>query len=104
MTRPIAGEFYRHYKHDPQGSEANFIYLIIGTGLHTEDRYETVIYMPLYAEKSFLGECEYCVRPYDMFMGNVMINGSEQPRFVKITDEAEIQNLREIVERISTAA
>lgn len=100
MTRPIAGEFYRHYKYDPAGSEMNFTYVIIGTGLHTEDRYETVIYMPLHEEKSFLGECDYCVRPYDMFIGTVMVNGSEQPRFVKITDKAEIEKLRGVQERI----
>jgi hypothetical protein len=94
MNRPQAGEFYRHYKYDPAGPEANFTYIIIGTGLHTEDRYETVIYQPLHSEVGFLGACNFCVRPYDMFVGTVTVNGSEVPRFVRITDEAELETLR----------
>jgi hypothetical protein len=104
MNRPQAGEFYRHYKYDPAGPEANFTYIIIGTGLHTEDRYETVIYKPLYKESGFLGECDYCVRPYDMFVETVTINGSEKPRFIKITDEREIGLLKCLLNTITSDA
>lgn len=84
--------FYYHYKHDPKGAVNNYAYEVIGVGFHTEERTYNVIYRPLY-KNTFLGQAEFCVRPYEMFMGNVELEGRVVPRFQKITDERVIKEL-----------
>lgn len=61
---------YRHYK----GNE----YEVLGVAHHSETMEELVVYRALY------GEHELWVRPLEMFVENVMINGITQPRFRKI--------------------
>jgi hypothetical protein len=58
---------YRHYK----GNE----YEVIGIAKHSEDETELVVYRPLY------GARDLWVRPLDMFIETVQIDGVTKPRF-----------------------
>ena len=87
--------FYYHYKHDTAGEVNNYAYEAIGIGLHTEERNYTVIYRPLY-KNTFLDQADYCVRPYDIFMGDVEKDGFFVPRFRKIEDVSVVKKLQAI--------
>jgi len=63
---------YQHYK-------GNF-YEVIGVALDSESIQPVVMYKPLYASK-----VEYWVRPYEMFVGTVTMDGNEVPRFKKVS-------------------
>ena len=58
---------YRHYK----GNE----YEVIGVAKHSEDETNLVVYRPLYGEK-----CLW-VRPLDMFVETVEVDGETKARF-----------------------
>ena len=58
---------YRHYK----GNE----YEVIGVAKHSEDETNLVVYRPLYGEKGLL------VRPLDMFVETVEVDGETKARF-----------------------
>lgn len=64
---------YEHYK----GNK----YEVVGIALDSENLQPTVIYKPLYKSKVPLWS-----RPYDMFIGTVMIDGKEVQRFKKTDD------------------
>ncbi|RDE24320.1 DUF1653 domain-containing protein [Motiliproteus coralliicola] len=66
VSAPLPG-LYRHYK----GNE----YRVIGTAIHSETEELLVVYQPQY------GEGKLWVRPLEMFVGTVINNGAEQPRF-----------------------
>lgn len=94
--------FYYHYKHDPDGPVNNYAYEFISIGHHTEDdcRLEDVLqanYRPLY-DTAFVFQFGklFDNRPLGMFMGTVMKNGREVPRFARITDPETIRELKEI--------
>ena len=61
---------YRHYK----GNE----YEVIGVAKHSENETELVVYRPLYGERGLW------LRPLDMFLENVEINGVTVRRFTFI--------------------
>ena len=61
---------YRHYK----GNE----YEVIMTARHSETEAWMVVYKALYGEEGFW------VRPYEMFVEKVEVNGVLIPRFEKI--------------------
>lgn len=61
---------YRHYK----GKE----YEVIGFAKHSETEEKLVLYIGLYDDN------QMWVRPYDMFIETVEINGKQIPRFAKI--------------------
>lgn len=61
---------YRHYK----GRE----YEVLGCARHTETEEELVVYRALY------GEYGLWVRPKDMFVEHVMVQGKLEPRFTLI--------------------
>ena len=63
---------YRHYK----GND----YQVIGVARHSEDESELVVYRPLY------GEGGLWVRPLQMFIESVEIEGQTLPRFAYITE------------------
>jgi hypothetical protein len=63
---------YRHYK----GKE----YEVIGLAKHSETLEKLVVYKALYSDGNFW------VRPYDMFIENVEIDGKTLPRFEFIGD------------------
>ena len=58
---------YRHYK----GNE----YEVIGVAKHSEDETNLVVYRPLYGEKGLW------VRPLDMFVETVEVDGDTKARF-----------------------
>jgi hypothetical protein len=66
MTRIIPGR-YRHYK----GNE----YTVLGVARHSETREELVVYRQEYGDHSLW------VRPKQMFLGTVEIDGKDVPRF-----------------------
>jgi len=61
---------YRHYK----GKE----YMVIGTAKHSETLEDMVVYRALYAEE------QIWVRPLEMFVEEVEVNGEKVPRFSSI--------------------
>ncbi|TXS93836.1 DUF1653 domain-containing protein [Parahaliea maris] len=61
---------YRHYK----GNE----YVVEGVARHSETDELLVVYRPCYGERGLW------VRPLDMFMENVEVDGRLQPRFARI--------------------
>ncbi len=61
---------YRHYK----GKE----YEVIGVATHSETEEKMVVYKILYGDHSMW------VRPLDMFIENVTVEGKEVARFQKI--------------------
>ncbi len=63
---------YRHFK----GKE----YELLGAAKHSETLEDLAVYMALY------GEREMWVRPLNMFLEKVMVNGKEVPRFERIRD------------------
>lgn len=65
---------YRHYK----GNE----YHVIGTGLDTETMKPVVIYSPVHSSNVV-----YWIRPYDMFIETVTVDGKEVPRFQLVNGE-----------------
>lgn len=69
---------YRHYK----GSE----YEVIGVARHSETGAFLVVYKAMYETKDGFGALS--VRPYEMFVDEVEIDGATQPRFVFVGEEA----------------
>ncbi|MFA7314492.1 MAG: DUF1653 domain-containing protein [Candidatus Magasanikbacteria bacterium] len=65
---------YRHYK----GKE----YEVLGIAKHSETLEDLVVYKPLYKQNM----CDYWVRPLEMFLGEVEINGEKMPRFTFISN------------------
>jgi len=63
---------YRHY----QGKE----YQVLGVGNHSETLEKVVIYKQLYDAPEFKKGTIW-VRPLEMFLENVIIDGKEVPRF-----------------------
>ncbi len=63
---------YRHYK----GKE----YEVIGLAHHSETLEELVVYRALYKSEDF-GENALWVRPAEMFLEKIVINGVEKSRF-----------------------
>lgn len=64
---------YKHYKGN--------LYEVLMTAQHSETEEWMVIYRPAY------GNQNVWVRPYDMFMEKVDVNGVVKPRFEKVNDE-----------------
>jgi hypothetical protein len=71
----IAPGVYEHYK----GKR----YLVLGVGCHTEVHDYFVVYTPLYEHA---GQPDIWLRPYDMFIETVEVQGEVLPRFKKITE------------------
>lgn len=65
---------YRHYK----GGE----YEVVGVARHSESLEALVLYRPLYSDSGLW------VRPYEMFFGQVEVEGRLQPRFAQVEDQA----------------
>lgn len=63
----IAGEIYEHYK--------GLRYKVLGVARHSETLEELIVYQALY------GEYEMWVRPLNMFLEHIIVNGKSQPRF-----------------------
>lgn len=63
--------YYRHFK----GGK----YILLEIGRNSETLEKVVVYRALY------GDGEVWVRPYDMFFGEVQVNGETQKRFTAIS-------------------
>lgn len=97
----ITRGYYHHYKHDPSGPVNNYAYEVLGVGSHTEkeetspDKY-VVVYRPLYDSGSYCDGKMFAIRPYDMFIEQVQVNGNTVPRFRLITDTEVIAKLQQV--------
>lgn len=67
---PLRPGRYRHYK----GGE----YDVLAVARHSETHEPLVVYRPLY------GEGAWWVRPYAMFVEEVVVDGVRQPRFAPV--------------------
>jgi hypothetical protein len=91
--------YYYHYKHDPKGPVNNYAYFVLGAGHHTEDdcrpedRFMQVYY-PLYEAFVYTHGKMADLRPLDMALEHVVVDGREVPRFSRITDETVIEALK----------
>lgn len=65
------------YRHSKTGN----LYRVLGVALHSETSEQLVVYRPLYETKY-----ELFVRPYEMFMESVEIDGEAKPRFEYVGD------------------
>ena len=61
---------YRHYK--------GLDYEVMGVARHSETLEAVVVYRPLYNDSG------WWVRPFSMFVENVVIDGVEQQRFARV--------------------
>lgn len=93
-NHPLEKGFYYHYKHDPNGSINNYAYEVMGVGRHTETRELSFVYRPLY-ENTYL-DADLSIRPLEMSLGTVMLNGRHVPRFTRIENPDLITRLTEI--------
>lgn len=64
---------YRHYK--------GGIYRVLGVGRHTENDEYFVVYAPAEPKPELP---EFWLRPYDMFVETIDIDGKTQPRFERL--------------------
>ncbi len=62
---------YQHYK--------GKMYEVIGVAHHSETMQELVVYKALY--RTDFGDDSLWVRPKDMFIEQVVVEGQQQPRF-----------------------
>ena len=69
------GAIYKHYK--------GHNYEIIGLARNSETLEEMVVYKALYESSEFGKDCLW-VRPKEMFLENVIVDGQEIERFKKI--------------------
>lgn len=68
MKKEIKPGKYRHYKGN--------LYQVEGIAMHSENGEKMVVYRPLYGDQSLW------VRPLDMFIEEIEVEGKKQPRFV----------------------
>ena len=71
---------YRHYKHT---EESPRYYQVFGVARNTETNELYALYIPLYVIPEHTG-VRYQVRPLEMFLENVTIDGEPIPRFTYI--------------------
>jgi hypothetical protein len=83
MRRLQLGAIYKHYKRNDTHTGCEYLYRVIGVANHTEDLSKLVVYQALYSTP---GYPKYTIwtRPYDMFVGDVTLNGIQIPRFQNI--------------------
>ena len=75
MKELEVGAIYKHYK----GNK----YEVVGIALHSETLVEMVVYKALYKIEGH-EENSLWVRPKEMFLENVIIDGKEVKRFEKV--------------------
>jgi hypothetical protein len=91
MNIPKNG-FYKHYKHSQEAEKNNYIYEVVGIARHTEDKTYAVLYRPMY-KSDWLSPANYCARPLEMFMEQVVVDEKTLSRFTLITDSEKIKEL-----------
>ena len=73
---------YVHYKSD------HMRYEVFGVGRNSETDEFYVVYKPLYKQDG--PQPDFWVRPYDMFIEDVEIDGVKRPRFTFVSDKAHL--------------
>jgi len=73
IAKTLKAGRYRHYKGN--------LYEVLGVARHSETEEYLVVYRCLY------GDFSLWVRPLDMFLGKVAVEGREIPRFVPCGSE-----------------
>ena len=95
---------YYHYKHDPLKDISNYAYEVLNIAYHTEmhgkEEGILVVYRPLYESFTYKAGKHWDVRPFFMFMENVIKDGKKIPRFSKITDPSIISELEAIKRKL----
>lgn len=74
MNKATPG-IYVHYKSE------HLRYEVLGTGRNTETGEDYVVYRPLYDAED---QPDFWVRPYEMFTGQVEVDGILQDRFTRV--------------------
>ncbi len=72
IAKVPSGALFEHY----EGKK----YKILSVGRHTETLEMCVVYEALYDSKEF-GDHAIWIRPLEMFLENVIVNGEQKPRF-----------------------
>lgn len=75
MKNQLITGVYRHY--------SGFIALVLGVARHSETEEKLVVYIPLGAKAG----PRMTVRPLDMFLGDIELDGQTKPRFEFIGTE-----------------
>jgi hypothetical protein len=90
MPKPQKGEYYYHYKHNPNLGIDNYSYLIIGIGWDPQRDQKIVIYKPLYQT-----EYEFFSRTIENFceIVDVLEYDWHDTRFFTIEDQNIIKQL-----------
>jgi hypothetical protein len=78
IDKVVPGALFEHYK----GKE----YKILGVGRHSETLEMCVIYQALYDSPEF-GDRATWIRPLEMFLETVSIDGKEIPRFRLVIED-----------------
>ncbi len=78
IARVPVGAVFEHYK----GKK----YKVLGVGRHTETLGMCVVYQSLYDSAEF-GDRAVWIRPLEMFLETVTMDGREIPRFRLVTGE-----------------
>jgi len=81
MASEIKKGLYQHYK--------GKLYEVVGVGRHSETLEEVIVYRGLYEDEEF-GKNPIWVRPINMFLEEIEIDGKKIPRF-KYLGEKEIK-------------
>jgi hypothetical protein len=79
QTHPIIGGIYKHYK---STGGMDHVYVVTGIAKHSETDELLVIYEPLYdCDWMIESNAGLVVRPLEMFMGKLEVNGKILQRF-----------------------
>lgn len=70
---------YVHYK------SADKRYEVLGVAMNTETHEKYVVYRPLYESDDVINP-DFWVRPYEMFVSNVEVDGGTVPRFKRVSE------------------
>jgi hypothetical protein len=91
QKRPVIGGVYRHYK---STGGLDHVYKVTGFAKHSETEEILVVYESLY-HNSWLtsDQIQFTVRPLNMFMEKVTIDGITKPRFELISDPNSLEIL-----------
>jgi hypothetical protein len=82
--KPIIGAIYKHYK---STGGLDHLYVVRGIAKHSETDELLVVYEALYASKWLLeSKADFTVRPLEMFMEQVEIDGKTKQRFELLSD------------------
>lgn len=93
MQKPQIGEFYYHFKHNPD-DVYDHAYMIDGFGFDAEKDCEVLFYKPLYEVDILKGSgMKVFVRSIENFTEMVTREGNTFPRFSRVTDPEIIAKL-----------